>query len=284
MTKRNDIRLQSYYTKLESSDNKLVKHLSKLVLSKHYRDKHNQSVLLGEHLILEAIKHNVLQSIFVVDDKINIYLNLLENIAQEIPVYVVSKSIMGKIIGKLLESNCNLIGTLNLTNLKNSYQNPINLSDSWYHNNCIVLEDIQDPGNIGTIMRGAYAAGINHVVLSNNCADIFSPKVLRSSQGVSLGLEVYVCANLVEFLNEFAGDKIITLPSSTTSIYDFVPANPNSIAWIFGNEGSGVSYSLQQITNLHLSIPMHNQVDSLNVAMAATVCMFEHLRWRLKTT
>jgi RNA methyltransferase, TrmH family len=275
---------QLTYTKLESLDNKLVKHISKLINSKSYRCMHGSSVLLGEHLILEAVKYGVLGSVLVVDDKINKYLGILEEMSLNTRIYSVSNSIMCKIIRGLIDSSCNIIGVANLTKLINNQNEQDELPEICYSSNCLVLEDIQDPGNIGTILRGAYAFGINQVILSKNCADAFSPKVLRSSQGVSLGLQIYVLSNLSEFLSKFTGDKIVTLPNLTTSIYDFTPSNPNSIAWVFGNEGSGVSLALKQAANLQLSVPMCNKVDSLNVAMAATVCMFEHLRWRLKVT
>jgi TrmH family RNA methyltransferase len=141
---------------------------------------------------------------------------------------------------------------------------------------CILLEDVQDPGNLGTMLRSAAASGVREVFLSKGCADVYSPKVLRSGMGAHFALSIHEDADLESVLAAFAGSKVVTALDGAVSLYAVDLTGP--VAFVFGNEGSGVSAQLQALAKQRVKIPMPGEAESLNVAMAASVCLFERVR------
>ena len=141
----------------------------------------------------------------------------------------------------------------------------------------LLLEDIQDPGNLGTILRSAAAAGVDQVFLSPGCADAWAVKTLRSAMGAHFALAVHEQADLAAELSAFSGLKIVTaLREDARSLYDCDLTGP--VVLVFGNEGAGVSPTLMALVDTPVIIPMPGNAESLNVAMAATVCLFERVR------
>ena len=139
----------------------------------------------------------------------------------------------------------------------------------------LLLEDIQDPGNLGAILRTAAAAGVGMVACSQGCTDAWSPKCLRGGQGAHFGLAILENIDLVAFANNFAG-QVLATSMRGESIYTLNLTTPT--AFIIGNEGAGVSPALMQAATKKISIPMANGVESLNAAVAAAVCMYERVR------
>ena len=142
--------------------------------------------------------------------------------------------------------------------------------------NCMFLESIQDAGNVGSMLRTAAAAGIRHVFLSKGCAFAWSAKVLRAGMGAHFGLSLYEHVPLIEAAQRFEGRVIVTDLQASRSLYDADLSGP--LAWVFGNEGAGVSAELAACAHLRVRIPMAAQTESLNVAAAAAVCLFEQAR------
>ncbi|OWY40552.1 transposase [Xenophilus sp. AP218F] len=140
----------------------------------------------------------------------------------------------------------------------------------------LLLEDIQDPGNLGTILRGAAASGLREVYLSKGCVDVFSPKVLRAGMGAHFALNLHEQADLQAELKGFEGRKLVTYLEGSASLYSQDLSGP--LAFVFGNEGAGVSPALLALADARVRIPMPGRAESLNVAMAATICLFERVR------
>lgn len=143
----------------------------------------------------------------------------------------------------------------------------------------LILENIQDPGNLGTIMRAAAASGLANLVLSPNSVDIYNPKVLRSSQGIQFGLNIITDTNINEFLAGYDGQILAMLPVGSSSLYAYDLTIPT--AFVLGNEGNGLSTALKNSISNHVAIPMLGSAESLNLAMAATVAVFEMSRQKL---
>jgi len=141
---------------------------------------------------------------------------------------------------------------------------------------CLLLEDIQDPGNLGSILRTAAAAGLRHVALSNGCASAWAPKTIRAGMGAHFRLHLHEKADLVALAGAFSGKVMATEPSAETMLYATDLRDP--VAWLFGNEGAGLSPALSRCAGECLAIPMPGQVESLNVAAAVAVCLFEQVR------
>jgi TrmH family RNA methyltransferase len=141
---------------------------------------------------------------------------------------------------------------------------------------CVVLDAIQDAGNVGAILRSAAAFGIRHAVLGKGCADAWSPKVLRAAAGAHFSLSVTESTDLVEKIRTFSGKIICTVPRGGVSISDADLAG--RIGWLFGAEGQGVSESLAARAALNVTIPMPGGTESLNVAAAAAICFYQFSR------
>lgn len=141
---------------------------------------------------------------------------------------------------------------------------------------CLLLDAIQDPGNLGTILRTAVAAGIRHAALSPGCASAWSPKSIRAGMGAHFHLSIHEQADLPSLLGKYQGQSIATRPDAPLSLYEVELSN--TVAWLFGNEGAGLSLELSGHAKRAISIPMPGPAESLNVACAVAVCLFEQLR------
>ena len=137
---------------------------------------------------------------------------------------------------------------------------------------------MQDPGNLGTVLRTAAAAGIGQALLSPGCAAAWSPKVLRAGQGAHFALAIHEEADLAAFMADYRGMTAATCLDGATSLYEARWTGP--LAWIFGAEGQGVRPELVAAAQLRIKIPMPGAVESLNVGAAAAVCLFEAVRRR----
>ncbi len=140
----------------------------------------------------------------------------------------------------------------------------------------ILLETIQDPGNLGSILRTAAAAGVSDIYLSTECADAWSPKTLRAAMGAHFQLTLHEQSNLVEVAQQYSGQLIATTPICKKSLYQLDLKTP--IAFVFGNEGVGISNELLQVIDEQIKIPMFGETESLNAAAAAAICLFERVR------
>lgn len=139
----------------------------------------------------------------------------------------------------------------------------------------LLLEDIQQPGNLGSILRSAAAAGVEAVYLSDSCADAWSPKALRGGQGAHFVVPIIERANLFEVAADFQGQTLAATLEGE-SLYDLNLTQPT--AFMIGNEGLGLSKELIDTASRCVSIPMPGRVESLNAAAATAVCLFERTR------
>jgi len=143
----------------------------------------------------------------------------------------------------------------------------------------ILLDGVQDPGNVGAILRTAAAAGVGQALLGPGCAAAWSPKVLRAGQGAHFALAIHEDADLGAFMAGYRGTTAVTCLDDATPLYDARWKGP--LAWVFGSEGQGVHRDLLAAARLRIRIPMPGAVESLNVAAAAAVCLFEAVRRQL---
>jgi TrmH family RNA methyltransferase len=149
---------------------------------------------------------------------------------------------------------------------------------------CALLDDVQDPGNVGSMLRSAAAAGVDQVMLSKHCAFAWSPKVLRAAQGAHFLVDIHEDIDLPAWAAAYVaagGQVVATSVDNATSLYDSTLTG--RIAFAFGNEGAGLSAALAAQASLCVSIPMPGAMESLNAAAAAAICLFEAVRQRRGT-
>lgn len=139
----------------------------------------------------------------------------------------------------------------------------------------LMLENIQDPGNLGSLLRNAAAAGVDVVYLSAGCTDAWSPRALRGGQGAHFVLPIVEQADLVALIRDFPGKTLATTMHGA-SLYE--QDLTVSVAFVIGNEGAGLSQAVIDLASEQITIPMPGKVESLNAAAAAAVCLFERVR------
>jgi len=137
----------------------------------------------------------------------------------------------------------------------------------------VFLEGVQDPANVGAILRSAAAFGVGQVVLDRACADPWSPKALRAGMGGHFALQIAQAADLLREIRAFKGTVAVAMARGGTALGG-APLN-GALAWIFGGEGAGVSEEAAKLANLHITIPMAAGTESLNVAAAAAICLYQ---------
>lgn len=141
---------------------------------------------------------------------------------------------------------------------------------------CVLLEDIQDPGNLGSILRSAAAAGIGWIHLSPGCADAWSPKVLRAGMGAHFHLSIHENSDLALAARNFPGQVVATALGAEKKLFNLDLSGPT--AFVIGNEGAGISEGLLDAADSRVMIPMPGNAESLNAAAAAAICFFERVR------
>jgi TrmH family RNA methyltransferase len=141
---------------------------------------------------------------------------------------------------------------------------------------CVLLEAIQDAGNVGAILRSAAAFGVRDAVLGRGCADAWSPKVLRAAMGAHFAMRIADSADLAAEMARFGGTVLCTVPRGGKPLAQADLSG--RLAWLFGAEGQGVSDALAARASLRVSIPMQGGTESLNVAATAAICFYETSR------
>ena len=253
--------------KIESTDNPRFKALRKLLQSSQERKRTGLSALDGIHLVA-AYFDNVGMPEQVAVSRSGLadpeIAGLLRKVLR-VELVVLSDSLF-----KQLSSVTTPTGILAMVKTPRPQPLPAALDS------CVMLEDIQDPGNLGSILRSAAAAGVRHVLLSERSAHAWSPRALRAAMGAHFVLNVYEFINLLDAARTFPGTVIATRQRAPRSVYDVDLTG--RIALLFGNEGAGLSRELLGHAHEVIGIPMPGKVESLNVAATAAVCLFERVR------
>lgn len=143
----------------------------------------------------------------------------------------------------------------------------------------VAMDGVQDPGNVGTIIRTADAAGIEGVVLSNQCADVFSPKVLRATMGSIFRMGIVVTDDLPDTLMQLrkSGSSVISSQLDGEPFYERSPVG-EKFCLVIGSEGNGVTADVQSVATHRVKLPMRGGAESLNAAVAAGIMMYELMR------
>lgn len=151
----------------------------------------------------------------------------------------------------------------------------------------MVLEDLQDPGNLGTIMRTAEGAGVSGVIMSRGCVDIYNPKTIRSTMGSLYRVPFLYTDELMKTITDLKakGIHFFAAHLKGTCFYDEVDyAVPGGTAFLIGNEGNGLTKETADLADFYIRIPMEGKVESLNAAIAAGVLMYEAYRQKRKNS
>lgn len=290
---------------IQSRDNPFFKELVKLTGSARQRNKTDQTLLDGAHLLAAYLdagmmpQHILLNAaalhdgeiaallkrvgdvpITQLDDKLFAELSELKTPTGILALIEIPQPPHNKVRQSVTSRRLDGIDTVGRRPIPRADGSTLSQSAAPVAAVCfaLLLEDIQDPGNLGSMLRSAAAAGCDSVFLSQGCADAWSPKVLRAAMGGHFVLHIYEQQDLPGVAKAFTGTLLATSPQATCSLYDCDLRG--NVAFLIGNEGAGLSADLLNLATQKITIPMHGQVESLNAAAATAICLFEAVRQR----
>jgi RNA methyltransferase, TrmH family len=253
-------------TIIRSADNPQFKALSKLVQSSRERKQAGLSVLDGTHLVEAYRAHVGLPERIVVNGsglgnpEIRA---LLERMAALEPI------VLGDTLFQKLSSVVTPTGIIAIIKTPRVQLDPQRIEA------CVMVEELQDPGNLGSILRSAAAAGMADVLLSRNSVHAWSPRVLRAAMGAHFLLRIHEDVDFAAAVRQFKG-RVIATSQQGKSLFE--ADLKGSVALVFGNEGGGISRGLLSAAHEIVAIPMPGKAESLNVAAAAAIFLFERVR------
>lgn len=251
---------------IESNQNKIIKEVNALKAKKE-RDKTGLFILEGKRLVEEIPNSWEIK-----------YLLKAESYSEDINfenVYTVKDSLFEKI-----SETVNPQGILAVCHIKEFDVTNVDYSNSPFF---VVLENVTDPGNMGTLIRTADAAGADGIFLSKGCVDIYNPKVIRATMGSILHLPIYRNLNLMDLMEDFKDNNVKTLAAhlkgtSTPYKVDMTTA----CAVIIGNEANGLSDEISEMASDLVKIPMPGKAESMNAGIAGGILIYEAVRQRIE--
>lgn len=147
----------------------------------------------------------------------------------------------------------------------------------------VALDDVQDPGNLGTILRTADSIGLTQILVSKGTADAYNPKVVRSTMGAIFRVKIIECENLKQTLKEIKKHKFKVVVSSLQTENSLYDMNYQKKVIVIGNEANGVEKEIQELADERIKIPMLGKTESLNASVATGIILYEYVRQKLKT-
>ncbi len=259
---------------ISSKENENIKNIRKLK-EKKYRDLFGEYVIEGIKLVEEAIEEKVnIKTIVVCEDcekNGTIDQKLLYEIAKYDCIYVTEK------VFKVLTDVANPQGILAVVK-KNRDISEIDFKQ----NLILILDDIQDPGNLGTIIRTADSVNLKQIIVSKGCGDAYNPKVVRSSMGAIFRVEILESKNLVDTIKELKKHNIKVMATDLKTDSSIYNEEYKKCAVIIGNEANGVSKDILDIVDKRIKIPMLGKTESLNASVATAVILYEAMRQNTK--
>lgn len=247
---------------INSTQNENIKYFTKLN-DKSFRKQEHKFLIEGKHLVEEALKTNLVETVLSTDSN---YLNNIKNVDK----YLVSEAIIKKI--------SNTKNPQNVVAVVKMFDNSINILKEELTNktsSLVMFDDINDPGNLGTLIRTAAALGYNGIVLSNSSVDIYNDKTIRASQGSIFKIKI-VYTDINSYINTLKENNYTLIG---TSLKDAIPLESlkktNKFVLCLGNEARGISNNILNKMDTSIKLTMHNDVESLNVMIAGSIIMYE---------
>ncbi|MEG0614883.1 MAG: RNA methyltransferase [Oscillospiraceae bacterium] len=259
---------------ITSRENTNIKLYQKLLSSKKYRKEYGLFVLEGLRICLDALKENAeLYCVLATKTALAKYSEALDLLKKSFPEKFF------EITDELGDRLSDTVGTQGVFAIcktldKSDFNDKISSGGKF-----IVLNNVQDPGNVGTIIRTADAVGISGIIMCNSC-DIYNPKVTRSTMGSIFRVPIFENYEIIDVLEIFKQNKIPTfaavIDADAASLIDCNFGENSAV--IIGNEGNGLPEEIVQNCDKKLTIKMRGNVNSLNAAMATGIIMWEMLR------
>lgn len=256
---------------ITSNQNQLIKEIQLLQRKKKERMKRQLFIVEGLRAVEEIPNSWNVNKYIVAESYMTNSHNIIKD--RDAPVFYVSDNIFKNITDTQTPQGIMAIVSYPQYNLEE-----IISSEQGFF---IIGDEIQDPGNVGTLIRTAHAAGVNGVFLSKGCVDIYNPKTVRATMGSIFHIPIFVDVDIEELITRLAeiGTNIYaTAVDSNKTIYDYDYTTKTAI--VIGNEANGIREEIKDIINNYITIPMPGRSESLNASIAAGICMYEVVRQR----
>ena len=244
---------------IRSRDNPRVKRWAKLATDVSFRRSEGRVIVEGPHLVAEALQAGIAPVTLIVSEAGLRRAEIRRLVGKHEPV-ILGDHIFGIVADA--ETPPGIAAEIEIPRVKPEAAQP-----------CVFLEGIQDPANVGAIVRNAAAFGVGEIVLDRGCADGWSPKVLRAGMGGHFRLGVRHVADLRKELKAFGGTLVATVARDGVALRE--ASLEGRLGWVFGAEGKGVSAATAALAGLRVTIPMSPGSESLNVAAAAAICLYQ---------
>lgn len=258
---------------ITSKDNSTVKHIAKLVKSTSYRNENKEFVIEGVRLCTDAVESGVkIKTAVFSETAFNKY---SEQVKQIVEVCESTFLFSDKLFSQISDTKTPQ-GILCVCKLE---AKKLNIASSGVY---LALEHIQDPSNMGTILRTAEALGVKGVILTDNCCDIYSPKVLRGTMGSAFRLPIAICNDMADEVTSLNSQGVTTIAmivdGNAMPITKISDNDKQLCAILIGNEGNGLRTETVDNCKIKATIPMLGRAESLNASVAASISMWELLR------
>lgn len=254
---------------ITSKTNKNIKYAKKILAMPKFRNQEGKFIIEGVRLCEEALKNSVdISAIFYTQKLRERFGSLIDNLVSKSEEHFV----ISHEISSFISDTDAPQGVFCICRKINKDSKDLKNIDK-----CVLLENIQNPSNLGSILRSCDALGLKIVVLSSNSCDLYSPKVLRGSMGAAFRLNLIETGDIVNFINDlknFGFEVYAAVPNEDAlKLGDIKFKNKSAIA--FGNEGNGLTENVINACNFKMTIPMNNLSESLNVSVAAGISVWE---------
>ena len=260
---------------ISSKDNEVIKNIRKLK-EKKYRDSANEYIVEGIKMIEEAIEENANIKTIVVCEECTkdgtIEPKLLYKIAKYECIYVTEKVFMA------ITDVTNPQGILAVIE-KQSSEDKIKYTEDVI----VVLDGIQDPGNLGTILRTVDSVGLTQIILSKNSVDAYNPKVVRSTMGAIFRVNIIEAEDIVETLKNIKKNKFKIVATSLQTNESIYSISYDKKVIVIGNEANGISKEIIDLADEKVKIPMLGKTESLNASVATGVILYEYIRNKISS-
>ncbi len=266
---------------ISSENNDLIKKVKSLKLKK-YRELRKEFFVEGARIVKEALMSSAEIKEIIISEKASENEDIAETICMAIKlgcdIYTVSETVF-----KSISETTNPQGILATIKMADYDLEEMIIAKSIDVCKCdkyfVILDEIKDPGNMGTIIRTADAAGFNGVIVSKGCVDVYNPKVLRSTMGSIFHIPINLSQDLSYALKEIKTQNIRVYAAHTKgNLYYYEADMTQSTAIVIGNEAFGISDKTMESADELISIPITGRAESLNASVAAGILMYEPLR------
>lgn len=234
--------------KITSLNNEKVSNWAKLKMKK-YRDVEHLFIVESDHLVEEALKKGIVKEIITTEER-----------SYDVPVYEVTEEIMKRLTSLVTPSKVMAVCS--------------HILPDDIEGNVLLIDRLQDPGNLGTIIRSAVAFGFNTLIVSNDTVDVYNDKVIRSSEGMIFNINI-IKDDLKKMIPRLKEKGYYVIGTDVKRGHNIKEFKGHKCAFVIGNEGAGMSFDVRELCDSFVYIPMDSKCESLNAAVASSIIMYE---------